>query len=357
MLSSHLSAPSKLLSGFILSVLCTFCMLTMAEGAPVEGLTIIPFDQAKLPSQIKYKGKVLRGSRWVDAKGENVVIFSEITRKDDWYFYLYHYRITNGTIELIRRIRDKQECARPGNLGKLHTDSIHLTDLDQDRVGEISFTYLLGCGEASQSTAKLMFTEDGKKFAIRGTPRFEDHAAQKVQKTQYKIDKGWAETSPQFLPFALKTWNTHTSVILNRQKGSLSDEQVLKQISTSLNIVNDGFGSPLSIDEKTLTAFGWTIKSGRFDGPCFNKQVSTFNREGKLIKAVQISLGCDCPSECEGCSVSSSIKWTDRAHFSVETKEIRVIKEITDEECETKEIVTEVKYEIEAEGMIKEIKK
>ena len=199
--------------------------------------------------------------------------------------------------------------------------------------------------------------EDGKKFALRGTPRLENQKTKYIQKTQYKADPSWARTSSQFLPFARKVWNEHTSVVIQsspqKQNSTSTDEHFIKQIHAALNIKVDEFGTPIGISKKKTTPFGLIIQSARFEGPCEDKQVSTFDQDGKLIKALNIPLGCDCPSECEDCFDFSSIKWIDSTHFSVRNEKVEVIKQLADDQCETKKSVTEVKYEIHSNGLIK----
>ena len=159
------------------------------------------------------------------------------------------------------------------------------------------------------------------------------------------------------MPFARTIWNEHTRVVIKSgakgQNFKFTDDHFIKQIHAALKIEVNEVGSQGSVTKKKITPFGFIIQSGKFEGPCEEQQVSTFRTDGTLIKAINISLGCDCPSECEGCFDFSSIKWSDDTHFSVQNEKTEVIKQLADDQCETKKIMTKVKYEIRSNGMIK----
>ena len=125
----------------------------------------------------------------------------------------------------------------------------------------------------------------------------------------------------------------------------------------ALNIEADEFSGPGSIKLKRVTPFGLVTESARFYAACQEQYVSTFREDGTVIKAMLASSECDCPSECEGCAGSSTLKWIDDMHFSVTTTTVLLVKQLANDQCETKQSVTEVTYEIRPNGMIRESKR
>ena len=358
----------------IFGLLCTLVLYKTGEAKPVSKVTTLSFDKKQIPKSISFKGKVVRGLRWLDVKGENYVVFSETSNENSWYVYANHYRMENKSWKLIRKVRDKQKCKKSNNLGTLQRSSIKLTDLDKDVLGEVTFVYMLGCGKATDISAKLMFLEDGKKFAIRGTPQIDNQKTGVKQKSQNKVDASFAKASPKFLKFSGKVWKKYTPIVIqadgshqtrfilekrkNKQGGKkLTDAHFIKQIHAALKIQVDEFSPGVSISEKQAMPFGFLIKSSRFEAACQANQVSTFTTDGTLIKAVEISLGCDCPSECEGCFDFASMKWTNKTSFFVKREVTHVVKQLPNDQCKTKVVSTKTTYTIQKDGKIKKSNK
>ena len=134
----------------------------------------------------------------------------------NWYFYVNHYRQNQKGMKKLRLIRDRSECGEIDFVGELVRESIQLSDLDQNQLGELTFAYKLGCGDSGASQAKLIILENGQKWIIRGQPRFEDHRMNLVEKGKRKVDPSFKKAPSVFLDFAKKHWDKHTPVIFTK---------------------------------------------------------------------------------------------------------------------------------------------
>lgn len=208
--SRFLHLNQSLLLGLSLFLLC------MGTSSVYADYTSLDFDAQALPKKAKFKGKLITGFKWKDKKGINHALFSEIQKNGNWYIYVYHYRKGKKGLQLLRRVRDRSECGEIDFVGGLVRESLHLSDLNHNQIGEVSFVYKLGCGDSGADQAKLLVLEDGKKWIIRGTPHFEDRRMNLIEKGKQKIDPAFFKAPSVFLDFAKKQWDKHTPVIFEK---------------------------------------------------------------------------------------------------------------------------------------------
>ena len=116
----------------------------------------------------------------------------------------------------------------------------------------------------------------------------------------------------------------------------------------------------LKITNKRPFKNGFIVETDASMGnPCETVQISTFSANGEHLQMEEFVLGCDCPSECEGCFDWKNIEWIDNTHFNLERKLTVVLnsdEEIADmdyDECDTELRYSRTPYEILSDGTIK----
>ncbi len=165
-----------------------------------------------------YKGTWHSAKKWSDKNGENIFVISIYEKKHDATSELdpsltreihgYHY-VTNGENTLIREIKDFVNKCEFANELHLVENSFTLTDLNNDNYGEICFVYHLDCSsEASANEIKLMFLENGDKYAIRGTTTMPGGIiSEKAIQGKTNIGADMKNAPVVFLNYAKETWD------------------------------------------------------------------------------------------------------------------------------------------------------
>lgn len=165
-----------------------------------------------------YKGTWHTAKKWLDKNGENIFVISiyektythteepdELTKE----IHGYHYVVNNGENKLIREIQDFENKCGFDNRLHFAEGSLSLTDLNNDNYGEICFVYYLGCrSDITALDMKLMFLENGNKYAIRGTQSYEaGMVAEGPVKGETNIDGNLKNAPVVFLNYAKEVWN------------------------------------------------------------------------------------------------------------------------------------------------------
>lgn len=122
-------------------------------------------------------GEFIDAYKWQDKRGENIVVRSNLNRDyimDDSsrlftkYIYLYHFIKENDSLILQRKFTDVIKGCNENPQGGFLLQSIELTDINRDTIGEFSTIYELFC--SSEDTlnyrSKLLLTSEGKKFML-----------------------------------------------------------------------------------------------------------------------------------------------------------------------------------------------
>ena len=165
-----------------------------------------------------YKGTWHTAKKWSDKNGENIFIISYFEKKhketseyDEALtkeIHGYHYVVNNGENKLIREVQDFENKCGFENRLRLAQGSLSLTDLNNDNYGEICFAYYLGCtSEYSHDGIKLMFLENGEKYAIRGTTNLAGGMiSENPIPGETKVDGTFKNAPEEFLTFANGVW-------------------------------------------------------------------------------------------------------------------------------------------------------
>lgn len=122
-------------------------------------------------------GEPIDAYTWDDKNGRNVVARSfliypyekENDSLEDVYLYFYHYLITeNNEWELIRKFTDSYKNCEKGNIPTFNIESIELTDINRDTIGEISTCYTLNCNnnDSIPYSLKSLMSSNGEKYML-----------------------------------------------------------------------------------------------------------------------------------------------------------------------------------------------
>lgn len=187
--------------------------LPAAEPAPAP-IAASPLSQKELPAWVKVQGRLERALGWTDKNGRNVVVFttteSSRRRGEDrllsYALTVEHQVESGGQVRLLRAVRDRVEKCELDLVGRVVPESIGVTDLDRDGVGELTFAYELGChSDVSPNTLKLLLLQGETKYILRGETRVElpDDAP---LGGKYKADPAESAWPRPFLEHVRKVW-------------------------------------------------------------------------------------------------------------------------------------------------------
>jgi hypothetical protein len=200
---------------FQLLISILFYTLLSCTAAPRETpVPLLEFKPGMIDKKL-YKGKIKDGKHWMDKRGENVVILTQTgiywsnvydaTRGAK--IFAYHFIKTGeDSFKEIWKISEVvEECAFEVKCD-FFSNSLSITDLDNDGIAEVGFVLAKGCkAEAGPEEKKLVFYEGKELFTIKGTTTVvngtEKLGGEKV------VEKRFEEAPEAFLEFANKQWS------------------------------------------------------------------------------------------------------------------------------------------------------
>tara|TARA_B110000305_G_scaffold128309_1_gene143555 strand:- start:545 stop:940 length:396 start_codon:yes stop_codon:yes gene_type:complete len=86
--------------------------------------------------------------------------------------YIYHFLKSENEFKQVRKLTDYVKNCDLDMFSIHNIESIELTDIDKDTIGEVSFSYTNDCSCLEDSlaiTTKLMLLTKEEKYAIRGS--------------------------------------------------------------------------------------------------------------------------------------------------------------------------------------------
>ena len=210
----------------ILGVALAFWILLsgLSAAAPSQ-LQILTFDPKALPPEIRYKGEVVAGARWLDKSGENLLLLCETgsfkspvppNSKDNPFkewgraaeLHSYHYVKDKEKHKLLWKLYDSVKICALDLEAAFLPNSLTITDLDGNGIAESTFLYKLGCrSDVSPVQLKLIMHEGEVKYAIRGKTMVPTTDPGKKLGGQKTIDPAFHRAPKAFLDYALQQWN------------------------------------------------------------------------------------------------------------------------------------------------------
>jgi hypothetical protein len=140
--------------------------------------TLLQLDRLYQTEKLKdIWGSIIDAYTWDDRNGKNIFVRSILNQefRDNEqvfytkYLYMYHFiEEENDTLKLVRKFTDSHKNCEDQNNAYFNIESIELTDINRDTIGEISVCYDLLCSEQDtvMYTKKVLLTTDGKKFMV-----------------------------------------------------------------------------------------------------------------------------------------------------------------------------------------------
>ena len=184
------------------------------------------FDRKDIPSDVKFQGKITGGKRWSDKNGDNIILLTvtdehKSSKKDiDGIYmnskelYAYQYVNKSGSWSQLWKVSDFiGDCDADLTLKHIN-NSLSVTDLNNNGIGESTFLYCLSCrSDVSPAGLKLIMHEGDTKYALRGSMRlFVDGG---WQGGEFSIDKSFDDAPDGFLNYAKDQWKKFREEKLN----------------------------------------------------------------------------------------------------------------------------------------------
>ncbi|CAN5476043.1 hypothetical protein BH10BAC5_BH10BAC5_28500 [soil metagenome] len=173
-------------------------------------------DLNNLPSGIKYEGNIKNAVQWTDDIGNNIVITSETGETvskgtpDNSYrdaaLYGYHFIVVSGNAKQTWKVYDFIKACPVDIEAKFIKNTLQVTDLNNDGIGEIWLMYKTVChGDVSPCDMKIIMYEGSQKFAMRGRNMVKV-SDKDFEGGEYKFDKPFNEGPSEFREFAQSLW-------------------------------------------------------------------------------------------------------------------------------------------------------
>jgi hypothetical protein len=162
---------------------------------------------ADLPKDIVVAGKLSKAVAWTDKNGENIVTFAvrwvgTIEDHDplkNAYLTAEHVVMAQpgAAKKILRTVKEQREsCDDAAMKAAFLEDTIGVTDLDGDGIGEITFAYRVTCaGHNTPFMQKLFVLENGDKYVLRAS-----------SPSTYEIDASFDGGPSVFLEHAKAHW-------------------------------------------------------------------------------------------------------------------------------------------------------
>lgn len=143
------------------------------DPSPNALLQLFTYEYIKCNNKELIWGDVVDGFQWVDKEGENIILRSVLmdVKNHSKHLYIYHFLKASNEFKLVRKLTDYVKNCDLDIFSSHNIESIELTDINKDTIGEISFSYTNDCSCIEDSLAistKLMLVTKGEKYAIRG---------------------------------------------------------------------------------------------------------------------------------------------------------------------------------------------
>lgn len=206
-------------------VLAFWIFLAGWSAASPTKIQILGFDPKALPQEIRYKGKVVAGARWLDNNGENLLMLCETgsfkspvppNSKENPYqewgraaeLQSYHYLKAREQYTLLWKLFDLVKICPFDLDAAFLPNSLTITDLDGNGIAESTFLYKLGCrSDVSPVQLKLIMHEGKAKYALRGETLVPTEAPDIKLGGQKTIDPAFRRAPKVFRDYALQQWN------------------------------------------------------------------------------------------------------------------------------------------------------
>lgn len=185
-----------------------------SDAEAFSKLSEINYGKKDLPADIlkNIEGDIVASASFVDLKGNNIVLITESEQSSGKdasagkSLFGYHF-LGDNEFQLLWKIQDFiRDCEVDVTLEYIE-NSLSVSDIDEDGIGESTFLYKLSCkGDVSPDDLKLLMHEGDKKYAIRGSMDL-DVTGYGLEKGVMNIDASFNNAPSGFKDFAVERWN------------------------------------------------------------------------------------------------------------------------------------------------------
>jgi hypothetical protein len=207
-----------------LALACWIFLSALSTAAPNQFQSLV-FDPKSLPAEIRYKGEVVAGARWLDKNGENLLLLCKtgpvskpLPRSSKYYgfeewgvtaeLHGYHYVKAKEKFALLWKVFDSAKLCPFDLVATFLPNSLTITDLDGNGIAESTFLYKLGCrSDVSPVQLKLIMHEGKAKYALRGETMVPTTEPGKKLGGQKTVDPAFDHAPKVFLDYAGQQWH------------------------------------------------------------------------------------------------------------------------------------------------------
>ncbi|HEX2608866.1 MAG TPA: hypothetical protein VHK91_15890 [Flavisolibacter sp.] len=191
-----------------------FIGITVTYGQ--QTIAVKKLDKAGIPKAVTYVGQVKSAIQWKDMAGNHVVVLAEKgpyqnpkykheEDGSDGELYAYHYLLID-TAALIWKLYDYVRDCPLDMEAEFIQNSLSVTDLDKDGVGEIWFLYRIAChGDVSPAELKLFLYQGRQKYAMRGQTKVRISEKETIG-GDYQFDAAFHAAPKVFRDYAQMLW-------------------------------------------------------------------------------------------------------------------------------------------------------
>lgn len=169
-----------------------------------------------IPKEINYNGRIKEAITWNDGLGKNLIITCETgaiknskseNEGFDYEIYVYHYLLSNKDPKLEWKIYDFVKDCNLDHQAEFIKNTLNITDLNNDKIGEIWIMYKTFCGgDVSPAEMKIIMYQGSQKFAMRGENKVK-FSEKESYGGNYSFDKEFIKAPKVFKDYAIKLWN------------------------------------------------------------------------------------------------------------------------------------------------------
>jgi len=169
------------------------------NGGPLERIDF----KGRRPDGFEGKGEVAAVIGFRDKHGINAVVFERTGPNETSQLMTIRHALQegDGSWTDVRAFKELvSDCEFDITL-RPELGDWSVTDLDGDGLGEVTFAYSAGCrSDVSPVAHKVLMTEDGEKYALRGQTKIEDMGG------EFKAGPEFAQAPEGFEAHAKSAW-------------------------------------------------------------------------------------------------------------------------------------------------------
>lgn len=168
----------SLLRCILILIMLESCLTTFSQKTD---LTLLKTKISEIPVNIKIPTNVVYNFKWKDDLGDNYLILTN-QKKDTsiqktmyggkWrtgYIEVFHFLADGTSIQLLKYLKENTEPCDGSYVNNFIDNSIMLTDLNKDGIGEVTLQYMYACrSDPSPAKKTLIFMENGAISRLNG---------------------------------------------------------------------------------------------------------------------------------------------------------------------------------------------